>query len=291
MKKTLALFFLLAAAGLLLAGSAKKEIIVAARETRTQAINAFNADLTIRGKVDESIFLLGGKLRLEGEVTGDVICIATQVEIGAQAKIGHDLIVIGGRLQKAENSIVSGEFYNIRSQQDLKKITSSLLPFFPESGTRTFFKIIKIFFWLILSLLLLAIFPVPLGHAAALLHEGPLRHLLHGLFTLLVFLLLLLGFLLLSFVLIGIPLLFLLLAAYFLLLIFGRATVFYFIGDQLSRYVKWKANPARFVVLGVAVYTVFTFIPFLGPLLLIIMDLFAIGIGVDFFLRRRKSLA
>ena len=61
------------------------------------SINAFNARLDIDGKVDESVFLVGGSLRLNGEVSGDVICIGSQVEIGDGAVIGRDLIVIGGQ--------------------------------------------------------------------------------------------------------------------------------------------------------------------------------------------------
>ena len=67
-----------------------------------------------------------------------------------------------------------------------------------------------------------------------MLPEAPLRHLGRGLLALLAFRAAAVRFLLLSFVLIGIPLLILLMAAYFLVLIFGRAVVFYFIGDRAS---------------------------------------------------------
>jgi hypothetical protein len=291
MKKTIGLILLLAAAGLLMAGVDKKEITIARGEIRTSALNVFNARLAIDGKVDESVFLLGGSLRLDGEVSGDVICIAAQVEIGEKAVIGKDLIVIGGNLRRAEPSRIGGTLYNIRTREDLKKIAGSLLPFLPETGGLTFFKVIKIFFWLILSLLALAIVPVALSQAAAMLAEAPLRHLGRGLLTLLAFLLLLLLFLLLSFVLIGIPLLIVLMAAYFLLLIFGRATVFYFLGDRISRFFKLRANATLFIFLGAAVYTLFKFIPLAGAWLLIIMDLLSLGVGAGFILRKRKSLA
>jgi hypothetical protein len=290
MRKSAVLVLWLAVAGMLVAGE-KRETTVAAGETRTAAINAFNARVVIEGKLDESLFLLGGSLRLDGEVSGDVICIAAQVEIGRQAVIGRDLIVIGGHLRREESSRIGGTLYNIRSRQDLKNIANSLLPFLPESGGLTFFKVIKIFFWLILSLLALAVMPVALGQAAAMLAREPLRQLGRGLLTLLAFLLLLLAFLLLSFVLIGIPLLILLMAAYFLLLIFGRAAVFYFIGERLSSCLKLRANATLFIFLGAAVYTLLKFIPFAGVWLLIMMDLLALGIGASFILRRRKSLA
>lgn len=291
MKRIRGLLFFLVASALLLTASEGKEIKVAAGEIRTPAINAFNSRLIILGKVDESVFLVGGKLILEGEVRGDVICIASQVTIGEKAVIGKDLIVIGGRLEKAEGGRIGGQLYHVRTRKDLKNIASSMLPFLPEAGGLTFFKIIKIFFWLILTLLTLLILPAQVGRAAAMLGETPLRHLLRGLATLLAFALLLLGFLLMSLVLIGIPLLILLIAAYFLLLIFGRTVVFYQVGGRIAAAMKLKAGAPLFIVLGLAVYTLLKFLPFPGALLLVIIDLFAIGIGVSFFLRRRKSAA
>jgi len=288
MKKSIGLILLLASG--LLAAREAKEIRVAAGETRSSAINAFNTRLEISGKVDESVFLLGGSLRLEGEVTGDVICIAARVDIGGQAVIGRDLIVIGGQLRKAEPSRVGGEVYNIRTREDLKKIARSLLPFLPDSQGFTFFKVIKIFFWLILSLLALAIFPTAVGQAASALAEAPLAHLWRGILALLAFLLLLFAFLLLSFVLIGIPLLIVLMAAYFLLLIFGRTAVFYFIGERISRSLRLKASALSFIILGIALYALLKFVPYAGPLLLVLMDLFALGIGASTILRRKKSL-
>jgi len=291
MKKILSLACILAASGLLLAAAEKKEIYVAAGQTRSSAINAFNARLSISGKVDESVFLLGGQLRLDGEITGDVICLGSRVEIGERAVIGRDLIVIGGRLEKAERCKIGGQLYHVRTQKDLKKIARSVLPFLPEAGGLTFFKIIKIFFWLILALLTLLILPAQVGRAAVMLGETPLRHLLRGLLTLLAFALLLLSFLLMSIVLIGIPLLMMLIAAYFLLLIFGRAVVFYFVGGRIAAALKLKVSASLFIVLGIAVYTLLKFLPFPGVLLLILMDIFAIGSGVSFFLSRRKAAA
>jgi hypothetical protein len=289
--KPLLLILLLAAGGVLLSAAGGKEITVAAGETRAEAINAFRARLAVSGRVVESVFLLGGSLRLDGEVTGDVICIAADVEIAGTALIGRDLIVIGGSLNRAEGSRIAGRVYDVRSHQDMKQVAVSVLPFLPETGGMTFFKVIKIFFWLILALLALAVFPAQVAQASAMLSRQPWRHLGRGAAALLLFLLLLLAFLLLSFVLIGIPLLIVLMAAYFLLLIFGRAAVYHFIGERACAALRLRANPAFFIVLGVAAYTLLKFIPGAGVILLVILDLFAVGVGVEFILRKRKSLA
>ena len=289
MRKIKILFYFLLAAGSLLAAAPGKEIKVGPGETRAAAINAFNASLHIAGKVDESIFLVSGSLLLEGEVSGDVICIASRVTIGAGAVIGKDLIVIGGQPRKTERSRIDGQLYHVRTQKDLKKIAASILPFLPESGGMTFFKISKLFFWLILALLALLILPAQISRAAVMLGETPLHHLLRGLVAMLAFALLLLSFLLMSLVLIGIPLLVMLIAAYFLLLIFGRAVVFYFVGGKIAAALKLKISAPLLIGLGVALYALLKFLPFPAALLLIVMDIFAIGCSVSFILRRRKS--
>jgi hypothetical protein len=48
--------------------------------------------------------------------------------------------------------------------------------------------------------------------------------------------------------------------------------------------------PALFIVLGVAVYSILKFIPFVGPLILILMNLFEVGISVAFFFRKKLKL-
>lgn len=291
MRKTVLPLLLLLAASVRLPGAdgGEEAVRVAAGETRATAVNAFNSRLEVDGKVDESIFLFGGSLRLGGEVTGDVICIAASVELGGNSVIGRDLIVIGGQLSRAEGARVSGRTYHVRTRQDLKRVAGSMLPFVPEEGGLTFFKVIKIFFWLLLTLLALAAFPAAVVQAAALLEARPLRRLGHGALALLLLLLLLLVSLLLSFVLIGIPLLIVLIAAYFLLLIFGRAAVFYSIGDRACRALGLKAGPVLFIVAGAAAYSLLKFLPLAGPILLFVLDLFALGIAGDFLLRRRKA--
>lgn len=290
MKKALILVFILIGSAMLLAAKSNKTILVAPGTTRAGSINAFKSSLDIGGKVEDSIFLVSGRLQLSGEISGDVICLGSQVDIKDGAVIGRDLIVIGGRLDKAPGCKINGEFYYIRTKEDLKKITSTLLPFLPASGGLTFFKISKIFFWFILVMLTLLLLPLQVNQAAGMLKKSPLRYGAFGLLTLFIFILLLLIFIILSLVLIGIPLLLALLALYFLVLIFGRTVVFYFIGSKIASVLKFKGNAIFFLILGTVIYALLKFVPWFGVPLSIIMDIFAFGIGSGFWLRRKKSL-
>jgi hypothetical protein len=291
MKKNLLLVFILIGSSMLSAAKNNKDILVAPGTTRSGSINSFNSSLEIGGKVEEAVFLVGGRLQLSGEIGGDVICLGSQVDIKNGAVIGRDLIVIGGSLQKAPGCKINGDFYYIRTKEDLKKIARTFLPIIPESGGLTFFKISKIFFWFILVMLTLLVLPLQVNQAADMFKKSPLRYGAFGLLTLLIFFLLLLIFIILSLVLIGIPLLLALIAVYFLILIFGRTVVFYFIGSKIAQVLKFKGNTIFFVILGTVVYALLKFIPWFGVPLLIIMDILAIGIGVGFFLQRRKPAA
>jgi hypothetical protein len=288
MKKAPILVLILIGNTLLLAAKNNKNILVAPGITHTGSINSFKSSLDIGGKVEDSIFLIGGQLKLSGEINGDVICLGSQVNIKDGAVIGQDLIVIGGHLDKAPNCKINGEFYYIRTKEDLKKIARTLLPFLPESGDLTFFKISKIFFWFILVMLTLLWRPLQVNQAADMLKKSPLRFGAFGLLTLLIFILLLLIFSIMSLILIGIPLLLALLAIYFLVLIFGRAVVFYFIGSKIAAVFKFKSNAIFFIILGTVTYALLKFIPRFSVPLLIIMDIFAIGIGSGFWLGTKK---
>jgi hypothetical protein len=192
-------------------------------------------------------------------------------------------------LRREGTSRVGGRVYEVRSREDLKQVAASVLPFISDSGGMTFFRIIKIFFWLVLSLMTLAVFPLQVAQASAMLFHQPLHHAARGLAALLIFLPLMAFFLLLSFVLIGIPLMIVLLAAYVLLLIFGRTVVFYSIGASSAGALRLGANPALFIVIGAAAYALFKFIPYVGWIIVLTLDLFAVGIAAGYIMRRRKT--
>ncbi|MBN2400165.1 MAG: hypothetical protein JXI33_07470 [Candidatus Aminicenantes bacterium] len=288
MKKSLLLVFILISGVLVAAAKNDKDMRVPAGATHTANINAFNSFLDIAGKVDASVFLVGGQLRLSGEISGDVICLGAQVDIQSGAVIGRDLIVIGGHANKAPDCKISGDFYYLRTREDLKRITRTLLPFLPESGGLNFIRISKIFFWFILALLTLAILPQPVNRAADMLKKTPLRYGSLGLLALFIFIFALLIFIILSLVLIGIPLLVALMVLYFLILIFGRTVIFYFIGDRIASFFKLKNNAILFVILGTAVYALIKSVPWVGSLVLVGLDIFAVGISIGYFLQRRK---
>jgi len=263
-------------------------LVIAQDQVYDKDITSIKGTVRIIGKVAASVLMVGGDLQLSGEVGGDVICLGTRVEISDTAVIKGDLIVFSGDLRKSPSCQISGEFFWIRSRQDLKKVAQTLLPFLPSSGGRSFFKIVKIVFWLILTVLMLALFPAKVTQAEEHLRRQPLKIGLIGLLAAILFIIAFLMAMILSLIIIGIPFLLFLGLAYFAAVVFGRTVMFYGIGRGIAAGLKFRhLNPTFFILFGVVLYGLCKFIPWLGTTLLVVMDIFVIGIGVGFFFRKK----
>ena len=266
-----------------------KNLSIPVGESYPASIMSWGGTLHIDGTLKGTIILLGGRLELDGVVEEDVICIAAHIHIGQQALIKGDLFVIGGKLNRHPQSVVHGEYVNLKV--DLKKIESTLIPILSDSRSLAFFKILKIILWLIITLLVFAVVPKQVNHAEEIFHAHILKLGILGILSDLTFIFLLFAFIVMSFFIVGIPLLFLLIIFYFMIYIFGRTVIFYFIGLRLAHLLKLKnLTPALFIVMGTAVYAILKFIPFAGPLILILMNILEVGISIGFLLRKKLKI-
>jgi hypothetical protein len=267
----------------------EKELTVKENTIYPNSIISIGGNIYVKGSVKESIIMIGGSLKLDGEVKQDVICIATDIKLKKNAWIKGELLVFGGELDRHPESKVTGEFFYFRF--DLKKIENTLIPIISDAQTITFLKILKIIFWLILTLVVLAIVPQKVTQADEIFDKNILKIGLTGLISLFIFIFLLILLIIMSFLIIGIPFLFLLILAYFVILIFGRTVIFYYIGRKISHSLRLKnITPGIYLLFGVIFYTLLKFLPLLGVVLLMIMNIFEIGIGVGFFLRKKIRL-
>ena len=292
MKKILLLLVVMAVAFNLYSGSdlkVKKKLVVLEGSTHPDNIISLGGQIDIKGVVAKSVVMIGGHLNLDGEVKEDVICFGSKVKIGKNARIKGELLVIGGELKRDVLSRVNGEFFYFRF--DLKKIESTLIPIISDSKTITFLRILKIIFWLILTLVVLAILPQKINQAMEMFDKNILKIGMIGLVSIFISLFLLIVFIVLTFLIIGIPLLLALILVYFLILIFGRTVMFLYIGTRISNFLRaTNISPSILLLIGVVFYTLLKFLPYLGSLILIIMNIFEIGIGISFILRKRMAL-
>jgi len=280
LRLNIALLFFFAAATIC-ATESGKQITIRSGEIHKKSITAFGGTLIIDGKIEESVLLIGGRMIVSGTVEKDVMALNSSVKINEGAIINGDLLVIGGELERSENSLLQGELFYLRTGEDLKKIISGILPFVSEGpGFSLMIRSAKALLWLIITLLVLVLLPRQVEQAAQLMRQSTMRTAATGLMTLLIIVFLTLISLVLSLFLIGIPLLLILLGCYLGLLAFGRAALFYTIGNSFCRAVRLRANSAIFVLLGLVFYFALRFIPFIGFIAVLALDFLVLGAGV-----------
>lgn len=294
MKKLFLLLFIeiLIVTGLLFPASdfkMEKDVTLPENETYSHSIVSLKGKLDIKGSVNESVLLVGGSLSLDGVVAEDVICIASRVTIGKNAVIKRDLFIIGGSLEKDPGAKVEGEFFYFKF--DLKRIENTIIPILSDSRTISFFKAVNIILWFIIALIVFVVVPQRINSAEEIFESHLLKIGVIGLLALFCFIFLLFISIILSFVIIGIPLFIALILFCFITYVFGRTVMFYFLGIKLTHLVKLKTlPPAIFLLVGVILYALLKFLPILGPVLLVVLNIFEFGIGIGYFFRKRLGV-
>ena len=189
-------------------------------------------------------------------------------------------------MEREPGAKVEGEFVYFKF--DLKKIENTIIPILSDSRTLSFLKAVKIILWFIIALVVFAAVPRKINSAEEIFDKHRLKIGVVGFLSLFSFIILLFIFIILSFVFIGIPFLIILILLYFITFIFGRTVMFYYIGIKLSHLLKFKnITPAIFIMIGIIFYALLKFLPVLGPILLIVLNIFELGIGVSYFLRKK----
>lgn len=293
MKKHLPIFFIIVLIPLLLLPSAnsnlEKNLIVEKGQVYEENIVSFGGEIKISGEIKESVVLMGGRLTLNGKVQKDVICIGAEVHLTAGAIIEGDLILIGGQLDRNRESVINGEYFFFKF--DLKKIENSIMPILSDSQTLTFFKTLKIIFWFLITLIVFAVIPRKIVDAEEIFSRNGFKIGLTGLVAIFTFIFLLLICIMLSFVIVGLPMLIILILLYFGVFVFGRTVLFYFLGQRIAGALNVKkVTPAVFILLGVMIYALVKFLPVVGPMLVLLLNVLEIGVGVTYLLRKRLSL-
>ena len=285
---TFALLALLAAAPLALPArahaeiGANKDIHVAAGKTQDK-IFSLGGHVFIEGTVREDVFVIGGSLTISGEVGQSVVGIGSHVVVKATAKIGEDLAALGGTLEKEPGCTIGGDTIYFETRELGDKLfkdglfqgvfSLSLIPII------VVIKLVIIFLWLIAAAIGIALFPKPIAFAAGEIRKSFWPALGTGIVAILVFTMLVFFAALLSFILIGIPIALALGVAGFLVKVFGRLAVFYFLGAGLLKALGSKRISAMGAVLfGLLVFSLATFVPVLGFLFSFVMN--AVGWGI-----------
>ena len=257
------------------------EVIFVAKDEVQKNIVSFGGHVTVEGRVKESIIAFGGSITLSGEVGDTVVGFGSHITIRSTAVIKGDIASIGGTLNKETGCVIEGDTVYVKGGEALSKLFSGGLFTFPLMPIILIVKLIGFFVWLLIGLVMAALFPRQLSLASSQIRSAFWPAVGTGMIALILFSGLVVVFALLSIVLIGIPFLLLLGAAGLALKIFGQVALFYFFGEGIGKSFGWRnLAPAAIVVIGLIVVSIVKGIPILGFLFSLCLSVIGWGVTI-----------
>jgi hypothetical protein len=262
----------------------QRDVIVAAHESQDNVV-IFGGSAVIDGRVRKSVVALGGTITVSGEVGEAVVGIGSRIILKETAVIHGDLVALGGTLQKEPGCTVGGDTVYFQSAELGEKlfkngVLGGILAF-PLLPIILAIKLVIVFLWLIVALIGAAVFPKQIAFASGELRKSFWPVFGIGLLAHIVFAGLVIFAALLSIILIGIPILLALIAAAFLIRLFGRLVLFYFFGDSLRHaFGSRSASAIGAVLLGLLVVSLIDFLPLVGLLFSFVLNILGWGIAI-----------
>ncbi|MBN1272482.1 MAG: hypothetical protein JXB26_09440 [Candidatus Aminicenantes bacterium] len=248
--------------------SLSKDILIEADEVQKN-VWSFGGNVLILGQVEESVVAFGGVVTVEGEVGELVFGFGSEIILKSTAVINGDLVALGGSVVKEPGCVVEGDTIYFETSKNLKNFFGKGLTGIPIfSPFLMAMKIIGVFIWLLLMLVVTGFLPKQVSFASEQIKKSfwPVTGV--GLLGVIIFTGLILFSALLSIILIGIPILLALILVAIVLKIFGKVVLFYFFGEKIARILGIKKGTAfLFGILGFLLLSLIDFLPvFVSPL-------------------------
>ena len=220
-----------------------------------------------------SLIMIAGNVRLEGRVTENVLVLGGNIELAPSAQVNGTLHLIGGQvtgnIEKVENLQVSNRWQMIPAAVELVMHPRTLWEIRKETDLRLM--LVKFILFLLMYLLVVAIFPRPINAVSELLTHRPVGSILFSALMLVVIPLILA---LLTLSIIGVPFMLLGLSVLLPLAICGKAAIFLTLGGTLF---SGRLKPLA-VIFGYILYFMATALPYIDWVTFLIVN--TIGIGI-----------
>ena len=221
----------------------------------------------------KSLIMIAGDVRLEGNVTENVVVLGGNVELAPSAEVNGTLHLIGGAVtgntEKVENLQVSNRWQMIPAAVKLVMHPWTLWKISKEIDLRLM--IIKFVLLLFMYLLVVAILPRPINAVSELLTHRPVGSILFSALMLVVIPLILA---LLTLSIIGVPFMLLGLSLLLPLAICGKAAIFLTLGGTLF---SGRLKPLA-VIFGYILYFMATALPYIDWVTFLVVNTLGIGI-------------
>ena len=260
----------------------------------TDAVVSILGDTRVTGTTSEAVAVLGSTY-LNGRARGDVVAVLGSVELGPQAEVEGDVVVIGGKLIRHPGAVIHGGTNNIVSfpmpgLEGLRPWARHgalyLRPLAVAPGVEWAWGLALGF--LALYVLIAVLFRDPVDRCVETLRTQPGRTILT---SVLAMLLTPIVFSLLVVTVIGIPFIPFVAAGLFAAQLFGKAVVLAWIGRSLLKVAKASEtlHAALAVLLGGVLVTVLYLVPILGFVVYTLLSILAVGIAIYALILATKS--
>lgn len=244
------------------------------------SLSAAGGNLNLFSEVAKEANLAGGDIILGSIINGPVNIGAGQIGIKKTARIKGDLNYWSGDKAQIENgAIVSGkiQMHELpRNNPDTEKAARVF------AQISLFVKVLGFITYLTLGLLLISFYPKLTQSAVSALNEKPSRSFLIGFLS---FFLIPAVFIILLVTVIGIPLAFILMSGYFLLSVFGIIITSLWFGQKVLKSENENSRLATSLLVGLVIYEIPVFLPFIGWLI----KLIAVSLGIGALVWGKKN--
>ncbi|MEN6561599.1 MAG: hypothetical protein ABFD52_12565 [Acidobacteriota bacterium] len=263
--------------------SSRKEIRVAPGETQEEIVS-FGGHVLIEGKVKGDVVVFGGSITISGEVGQSVVGVGSRIQVKSTASVAKDLAALGGTLEKEPGCAIGGDTIYFQTREIGDRLfreghvfdgvfSLSIIPIIVAA------KLVMIVLWLIIALMGAGLLPRQIAYAGGEIRKRFWPDLGIGLLAIIVFLMVMFFAGMLCFILVGIPIAMALGVGGFIIWVFGRLAVLYFLGESALRgFRSTNITAMSAVLMGLLVFSLAGFVPVLGLLFTLAMN--AVGWGV-----------
>ena len=257
------------------------DLIVEPGQTNFGDAVVVKGSTTIDGAVTgESVTVLGDA-KVNGSVGSDLVVVLGSLELGPKADIGGQVTVVGGKLKRARGAKIHGEVVEVNGEKipgfrgGLAWVTHGLLLGRPlPFGVAWPWVVAGIL--LLVNLLLLLMFPQPIQACVDMVEGRPITSFFTGI---LVKLLAGLLIVLLAISVVGIIAIPFMVAGMVVAFLFGKISIYRYVGQQLGRQTGVAAlqTPALTLIIGTVIFYLLYAVPFLGFVAWGFTSLFGVG--------------
>ncbi len=236
----------------------------------------FGGSVTVaENQTVENASAFGGSVTISpnARVLDTAIAFGGDVILKKGARVDGDAYSFGGKIVQEPGAIISGERATFSDRHGMMSDSYGRRSFFPWYFFNAIFRIGAAVVAAILGLIILQASPQFLPNLATKLDRYPGLAALWGLGAILS---IIFGNVLLAITLIGIPLIPILSLSAVVTSLVGSLGVALFVGQRIDR--SGKQSTLQQFLIGLAILTVLTLIPFLGDLVVFLINLFGLGV-------------